>query len=67
MKIAIFGSNLQCKGVSKDHTQNEKQFFLAEITKQIISFQKLFILSKYYMFWVMNLFLFCAMFFIKKG
>ena len=32
------------------HAQNEKQFFFGR--NQIISFQKLFILSKYYMFWL---------------
>ena len=29
------------------HAQNEKQMFLAEITKALVSFRKLFILSKY--------------------
>ena len=52
------------------HAQNEKQVFFTEITKKIISFQKLFILSKYHLamnkYWAMNFFLSWLMFFIKK-
>ena len=49
LKIAILGPNLYKKGVTMGQAQNKKQFF-AEITKADLSFQKLSILSKYYMF-----------------
>ena len=33
LKFFFFGTNLHKKGVIMGHTQNEKQFFLAEVTK----------------------------------
>ena len=40
----MFGANLYRKGFSMDHVHNEKQFFWQKQQKQIISFQKLFVL-----------------------
>ena len=34
------------------HAQDEKNFFWQKYQKQIISFQQIFILSKYHMFWL---------------
>ena len=50
LKNCFFGTSLYNKGVIMGHTQNKKQFFFTEITKQkqIINFQKP---SKYNMFW----------------
>ena len=51
-KNCSFGTNLHKKRVIMGHSHNEKQFFWQKWQKQIISFQKHFILSKYYMFWL---------------
>ena len=50
-KITILWPSFHNNGVPMGYTQNKKTIFFAEITNQIISFQKLFILSKY-MFWL---------------
>ena len=34
------------------HAQNKKQFFFQKQQKQILSFQNLFILTKYHLFWL---------------
>ena len=52
------------------HNQNEKQFFLAEITKADHQLSETFYFIKisYVLAELcMNLFVFCVMFFIKKG
>ena len=52
LKIAILGPNVHCKGDSMGHTQNEKHFFLAEITKadhqlsKKIFFIKIYVLAE---------------------
>ena len=38
-------------GVPMGHTQKKKQFFFQKYQNQILSFQNLFILIKYHMFW----------------
>ena len=45
------GPNFLEKRISMGHTQNKQKIFLKKWKKQIISFPKLFILSKY-MFWL---------------
>ena len=48
LKITIFGTNLLKKGVSMDHIQNKKQFFLEEITKADHQFSKTFFMKILY-------------------
>ena len=48
----LFGSNLDKKGVIMGYARNENHFFRGRNNKQIMSFQKLFIISKYHMFWL---------------
>ena len=55
------GPNLRKKGVNMGHTQTEKQFF--GINNKSRSSSLYFIGFG----WVMNLFLFCVMFFVEKG
>ena len=43
---------MHTKGIIMDHAQNETNFFDKKKQKQIISFHKLFILSKHHMFWL---------------
>ena len=53
IKITIFRPNLCKTGALMGHTQNKKQFFFFRNNKsQILSFQNLFILTKYHMFWL---------------
>ena len=47
----FFGPNLHKEGVIMGHAQGGKKFFWQKYQKKIISFQKVFILSKY-MFWL---------------
>ena len=49
------------------HVQNERAIFFGRNNEQIFSFQKLFILSKYHMFWLSyESFSICVMFFFIK-
>ena len=50
--MAFLDSSCTEKGSSWATPKVKKKIFLAEIKKQIISFQKVFILSKYHMFWL---------------
>ena len=47
-KRMLFGPNLHKKCVITGHAQNEKQYFRQKQQKQIMSYQKLFILLKYH-------------------
>ena len=66
--VAIFSSNLCKKGVSMGLAQNKNIFILAEITKQIISFPKRFILSKQHRLWLSYdcLSILCDVFLLKR-
>ena len=60
LKITIFETNLRKKGVSMDHIQNKKPFFLEEITKADHQFSKTFFIKILYVLaelWI---------FFVKK-
>ena len=53
VKLTIFRPTLCKTGVHTNHAQNKKQFsFFKNKKKQILSFQNLFILIKYHMFWL---------------
>ena len=69
LKITIFGPKLCKKGISTCHTQNKDKCFLQKWQKQIISFPKLFTLSKHHIFWLtykcFSILWWC--FFAKKG
>ena len=52
LKNCFYGTNLHRKGIIMGQAQNKKLFFFQKKQKQIISFQKFFILSKYQMFWL---------------
>ena len=52
---------------SAGHAQNEKQGFLVEITKADHRVSEAFYFIKIYGLAELNLFIFCMMFFIKKG
>ena len=66
LKIAIFGDNLRKKKGSLWATPKPNRIFLYKWQKQIVSFLKLFILSKYHMFWLSYVFLFCGNVFLLK-
>ena len=55
----FFGPNLHGKGVIMDHTQDERNFFLVEITKADHQLSESFD-------WVMNFFLSSVIFSVKK-
>ena len=52
LKVTIFWPNLCKNGVTMGHTQIKKQIFFSEIIRPDLSFQNLFILTKYHMFWL---------------
>ena len=69
LKNCFFQPNLHYKEVNMGHTQNEKQFYFGRNNKSrslalgdFLFYQNIICFG-----WVMNLFLFCVMFFIKKG
>ena len=61
LKNCFFGTNLHKKGVIVGHTQNKKQFFLAEITKADHQNSETFYFIKTYVLTELML-----MFFVKK-
>ena len=50
LKITIFRPNFCKNGVPMGHAQNKKLF--QKLQNQILSFQTLFVLTKYHMFWL---------------